>query len=91
MEASNLRLLYKQRYGNVAVLSPMSFTKLYQMDQFVAGFFTDLSYLLQNINVVQTSSAVRGKKFLCSLYETHSLSLYCGHEEIVSSRNLQPL
>ena len=59
MQASLLRLLYKQCYDNVAVLSPMSFTKLYQTDQFVAGFFTDLLHFLWNMKFV------RWKDFLC--------------------------
>ena len=74
MQASQLRLLYKQGYGNVAVLSLMSFTKLYKTDQFVAGYFTDRLYILQNMNIVQFSSSVLWKKFLCSPYE-NSLSL----------------
>ena len=73
MQASQLRLLYKQSYGSVAVLSLMSFTKLYKMDQFVAGYFTGRLYILQNMNIVQFSSSVMWK-FHCSLYE-NSLSL----------------
>ena len=80
MQASQLRLLYKQGYGNVAVLSLMSFTKLYQTDQFVAGYFTDRLYILQNMNIVQFSSSVRWKKFLYSLCETFS-PILSGHEE----------
>jgi hypothetical protein len=75
MQASQLRLLYKQVYGNVAVLFLMSFTKLYQTDQFVASYFTDLLYILQRMNIVRLSSFVRWKKLFCSLYE-NSLSLF---------------
>jgi hypothetical protein len=70
MKATQLRLLYKQYYGNVAVMSLMSFKELYQTDQFIADYFTDRLYILQNMNIVQL-----WKKFLCSLYE-NSLSLY---------------
>ena len=87
MQVPQPRLLYKQGYGNVAVLSLMSFTKLYQTDQFVAGYFTNLLYILQNMNIVQFSSFVRWKEFPCSLYENSlSLSILCVHEEIL--RNL---
>jgi hypothetical protein len=49
MQASQLRLLYKQSYGNVFP----EVTKLYQSDQFVAGYFTDRLHILQNMNIVQ--------------------------------------
>ena len=65
MQASQLRLLYKQSYGNVAVLSLMSFRKLYNTDQFVAGFFPDPVHL-QNKEIAQFSSSVTWKRFLCS-------------------------
>uniref|UniRef100_A0A674EIK1 Diacylglycerol O-acyltransferase 1a n=1 Tax=Salmo trutta TaxID=8032 RepID=A0A674EIK1_SALTR len=78
MQASQLRLLYKQGYGNVAVLSLMSFTKLYQTDQFVAGYFTDRLYILQNMNIVQFCEVEEVP--LCSM-KTLSLSLLSGHVE----------
>ena len=56
----------------------MSFPKLWQTDQFVAGFFTDLLYFLQNMKFVRTSSSVRWKDFLCSPWKS-TLSLLCGH------------
>ena len=70
-----MMLLYKQFYGNMAILSLLSITKLYQADQFVAGFFTDLLYLLQNINVIRFSNSVRWKNPLFSIL-WNTLSLY---------------
>ena len=55
----------------------------------VRSWILHRSFILY-LNVVWTSSSVRWKKFLCSLWN-FTLSLYCGHEEIISSRNLRPL
>lgn len=64
MQFSRLRLLYKPFYGKMAILSLLSITKLYQADQFVAGFFTNLSYLLENTNVAWLPNSVSWKNFL---------------------------
>ena len=66
MQASQLRLLYKQSYGNVAVLSLMSFTNIKQNGPVVAGFFPDRVQILPNMEIVQVSSSVMWTRFLCS-------------------------
>ena len=58
MQAPQLRLLYKQSYGNVAVLSLMSCTNIKQNGQVVAGFSTDRLHILQNMDIVQFSNSV---------------------------------
>ena len=68
MQVSSLRLLYKQFYGNMAILSLLSITKLYQADQFVAGFFTNLPYLLQNTKCRLALQFYELEEFPVSLY-----------------------
>ena len=70
------------------VMSPMSFPKLWQTDQFVAGFFTDILYFLWNMKFVRTSSSVKWKDFLCSPWKS-TLSILRVHEEML--RNLRRL
>ena len=79
--------MIEQSYGNVAVLSLMSFTNIKRNGQVVARFSTDRVHILQNMDIVQFSSSVTWKRFLCSPVK---LSLYIlhGHEERDSSRNL---
>ena len=66
MQASQLRLLYKQSYGNVAVLSLMSFTNIKLNGPVVAGISTDRVHILQNMDIVEFSSSMMEKRFLCS-------------------------
>ena len=80
MQASQLRLLYKQSYGNVAVLSLMGFTNIKQNGPVVAGFSPDRVHILQNMDIVQLSSSVMWKRFLCSPVKL-TLSILHGHEE----------
>ena len=63
-----MMLLYKQFYGNMAILSLLSITKLYQADQFVAGFFTNLPYLLQNTKCRLALQFYELEEFPVSLY-----------------------
>ena len=89
MQASQWRLLIEQSYGNVALLSLVSFTNIKQNGLVVAGFSTDHVHILQNMDIVQFSSSVMYRKFLCSTVKP-SLSMLPGHEERDSSRNLWP-
>jgi hypothetical protein len=39
------------------------------MDQFIAGFSLDCVHILQNMDIVQFSSSMMEKRFLCSPVE----------------------